>query len=224
MDRREVVRLLTGVLVVPTLSGYSAEELLALGRRLNARITEGGRGPNLFDPHQRSTVSAIAERIIPATDTAGARAARVPEFIELIVAEHYTEDERIRFLAGLTDVDARCRAAVGRDFIETSPVEQDRILGVLEAKAEPALAQKPPEKKPIEPSQKPEEKPAEKPREARQETPVEQPDSFWRQIKFLTIYGYYTSEIGVIRELHTVVIPGRYDPCAATGVGTPGGS
>jgi hypothetical protein len=28
----------------------------------------------------------------------------------------------------------------------------------------------------------------------------------------------------VIRELHTVVIPGRYDPCAATGVGTPGGS
>jgi len=202
MDRREVVRLLTGALAVPTLSGYSAEELLALGRRLNAKITERVHGPNLFDPHQRATVSAIAERIIPATDTPGARAARVPEFIELIVAERYTEDERTRFLAGLTDVDARCRAAVGRDFVETSPIEQDRILGVLEA----------------------EEKPAEKPREARQEKPVEQPKPFWRQIKFLTVYGYYTSEIGVVRELHTVVIPGRYDPCTATGVRAPGGS
>jgi hypothetical protein len=224
MDRREVVRLLSGALAVPLLSGYSAEELLALGRRLNGRITEGVRRPNVFDPHQRATVSAIAERIIPATDTPGARVARVPEFIELIVAEHFTDDERTRFVAGLTDVDARCRAAVRCAFIETSPVEQDRILRVLDAKAEPTLVQKPPEKKPIEPSQKPEEKPAEKPREARQEKPVEQPATFWQQIKFLTVYGYYTSEIGVVRELHTVVIPGRYDPCVATGVRAPGGS
>jgi hypothetical protein len=28
----------------------------------------------------------------------------------------------------------------------------------------------------------------------------------------------------VVRELHTVVIPGRYDPCAATGVKVPRGS
>jgi hypothetical protein len=224
MDRREVVRLLAGALAVPPLSGYSSEELLALGRRLNARITQRARGPILFDPHQRATVSAIAERIIPATDTPGAGAARVPEFIELIVAEHYPDDERTRLLSGLTDVDARSRAAVGRDFVEASPVEQDRILGVLEAKAESALTQKPPEKKPIEPSQKPEEKPAEKPREALQEKPLEQPEPFWRQIKFLTVYGYYTSEIGVVRELHTVVIPGRYDPCTATGVRAPGGT
>jgi Gluconate 2-dehydrogenase subunit 3 len=224
MDRREVVRLLSGALAVPMLSGYSAEGLLVLGRRLNDRITEGLHGSTVFDPHQRAIVSVIAERIIPATDTPGARAARVPEFIELIVAEHFTDDERTRFVAGLIDLDVRCRAAVGHAFLEASPVEQDRILGVLDAKAAPALAQQPPEKKPIEPSQKPEEKPAEKPREARQEKPVEQPATFWQQIKFLTVYGYYTSEIGVVRELHTVVIPGRYDPCAATGVRAPGGS
>jgi glucoside 3-dehydrogenase (cytochrome c) hitch-hiker subunit len=224
MDRRDVVRLLAGVVAVPVLSRYSADELLALGRRLNARASGLEHSLGFFDPHQRATVAAIAERIIPETDTPGAGAAGVPAFIELIVAEHYHDDERSRFLAGLEDVDARSRTAVKRDFIGASPADQDRILALLETEAEPALAEKAPEKKPAEPSQKPNEKPAEKPREALPEGPVEKPEPFWRQIKFLTIYGYYTSEIGVVQELHTVVIPGRYDPCIATGVRAPGRS
>lgn len=222
MNRREVVRLLGSVVAVPMLAGYRPEELLVLGQRLNAMVKREG-APGLFDPHQRATVSAIAECIIPETDTPGARAAGVPEFIALIVAEHYRDEERARFLAGLADVDRRSRATVHRDFAVASQAEQERILLALERESEPALVQKPPEKKPIEPSEKPEDKPAEKPREAQQEKPVEQPVPFWQQIKFLTIYGYYTSEIGVNRELHTVVIPGRYDPCAAAGVHAPGG-
>jgi hypothetical protein len=220
MDRREVVQLLSGALAVPMLSGYSPEALLALGRRLNARITERVPGPNLFDPHQRATVAAIAERIIPETETPGARAAGVPGFIELIVAEHYNDDERARFLAGLTDVDARSRAASGRDFIRTLPAEQDGILSALQDEAEPALAEKPPEKKLEEPGHKP----TEKPREALPAKPIEKQVPFWGQIKFLTIYGYYTSEIGVTRELHSIVIPGRYDPCVAAGIRAPGGN
>lgn len=38
-------------------------------------------------------------------------------------------------------------------------------------------------------------------------------DSFWRDLKHLTIYGYYTSEIGIEEELHTNRFPGRYDGC-----------
>jgi gluconate 2-dehydrogenase gamma chain len=219
MDRREVVRLLAGALVVPGLSGYDAEKLLTLGQRLNARA--GEHPLNLFDPHQRATISAIAERIIPETDTPGAVAAGVPGFIELIVAENYQDEEQTGFLAGLTDVDVRSNSLFKRSFVDATSTEQDRILARLEKEAGPILAQKPPEKKPIEPSQKPAEKPAEKPREARQEKPAEQPAPFWGQIKFLTIYGYYTSEIGVVRELQTVVIPGRYDPCIATGLRAP---
>jgi gluconate 2-dehydrogenase gamma chain len=224
MDRRDVVRLLAGVVAVPMLSRYSADELVGLGHRLNARASGLEDSLGLFDPHQRATVAAMAERIIPESDTPGAGGASVPAFIELIVAEHFRDDERSRFLAGLEDVDARSRALVNRDFIEAAPVDQDRILSLLESEAEPALAEPAPEKKPVEPSQKPNEKPAEKPREARQEKPDEKPASFWRQIKFLTVYGYYTSEIGVVQELHTVVIPGRYDPCLATGVRAPGRS
>jgi len=223
MHRREVVRLLAGVVAVPALSRYSSEELLALGRRLNSRVAAQPALPDLFDPHQRATVAAIAECILPETDTPGARAAGVPGFIELIVAEHYNDDERARFLAGLTEVDARSRAASGRDFVETRPAGQNGILSALEDEAEPAQAEKQPEKKPEEPSHKPTGKPSEKPREALPAKPIEKQVPFWGQIKFLTIYGYYTSEIGLTRELHSVVIPGRYDPCVAAGIRAPGG-
>ena len=36
-------------------------------------------------------------------------------------------------------------------------------------------------------------------------------DSFWRDLKYLTLYGYYTSEVGMTRELRTPRIPGRFD-------------
>ena len=37
--------------------------------------------------------------------------------------------------------------------------------------------------------------------------------SFWRDLKYLTIYGYYTSRIGIQEELKTKFYPGRYDGC-----------
>jgi gluconate 2-dehydrogenase gamma chain len=223
MDRRDVVRLLAGMVAVPVLSRYSAEELFALGSRLNARARRVP-APGLFDPHQRATVAAIAERIIPETDTPGARVAGVHDFIELIVTEHYRDDERAQFIDGLTNVDERSQARFRRDFVESEPARQNEILAGLEDEAGPVPVLKRPEKKPIEPSQQPEDKPAEKPREARPESPTEKPAPFWHQIKFLTIYGYYTSKIGVTRELKSVMIPGRYDPCTATGIKAPRGS
>ncbi len=36
-------------------------------------------------------------------------------------------------------------------------------------------------------------------------------DSFWRDLKQLTLFGYYTSEIGIEEELHTNRFPGRFD-------------
>jgi gluconate 2-dehydrogenase gamma chain len=36
-------------------------------------------------------------------------------------------------------------------------------------------------------------------------------DSFWRDLKHLTVYGYYTSEIGIRQELKTPTVPGYFD-------------
>jgi gluconate 2-dehydrogenase gamma chain len=36
---------------------------------------------------------------------------------------------------------------------------------------------------------------------------------FFREIKELTLVGYYTSEVGATRELHHVAVPGRFEGC-----------
>lgn len=42
----------------------------------------------------------------------------------------------------------------------------------------------------------------------------EGPSHWFGTVKYLTIWGYYTSEIGVVRELGQVSHGGRYDGCA----------
>ena len=203
MDRRSMLRLLGGTVAVPALAGFTPESLFAEGQRLNSRINEfppsghdtiGRLGPlGPFDAHQNKTVDVIAELIIPATDTPGARAARVNEFIALMVAKWYTEEQRQQFFKGLTSIDELSTAATGRKFVDGTFAQQGAILTTLDA--ESAVARKTPNAKP----------------------------HFFQEMKWLTLYGYYTSDIGVNRELKRPVWPGRYDPCAATGIRAPGG-
>ena len=70
------------------------------------------------------TVTTLAEHIIPETDTPGASAARVNEFIDLLLAEWCDDAERERFLRGLADVDARSLHAFGNVFVHTTPDRQ----------------------------------------------------------------------------------------------------
>ena len=71
-----------------------------------------------LNPHQNATVTTISEIIIPQTDTPGAKAARVNEFIDLILTEWYDDEEKSIFLTGLTDVDTRARDLFGKDFVD----------------------------------------------------------------------------------------------------------
>ncbi|MDP3717940.1 MAG: gluconate 2-dehydrogenase subunit 3 family protein [Acidobacteriota bacterium] len=42
----------------------------------------------------------------------------------------------------------------------------------------------------------------------------EGPTHWFGAVKYLTIWGYFTSEVGVVRELGQWPLPGRYDGCA----------
>lgn len=189
MNRRGMLRLL-GSAAIPALAGLTPERLFALAEELHRRLAAPEpRSLRVLDRHQNEIVTAIAEMIIPETDTPGARAARVNEFIDLIVAEWYDGEERERFLSGIGGVDARSRSTFGSDFLSRSETERVALLRALDAEVS-AL------------------------REARKN-----PDQhFFQQMKWLTVYGYYTSELGVTLELKEEVVPGRYDPCVATGI------
>lgn len=194
MDRRNLIRILGGALALPALHGLTAEEAWALGRTLHRRIDRAPRRGRVLNDAQMRMVADMAERIIPATDTPGGAAARVNEFVDLMLAEWYDEPDRIRFLDGLVQIDARARARSAAPFSELSEADQTALLEDLDAELVALRA-------------------ADLPTDGH----------FFQQMKWLTVHGYYTSDVGVNDELRWVAIPGGYDPCRAFAPRTTGG-
>ena len=127
-------------------------------------------------------VGEVSELIIPTTDTGGALAAGVPEFVKMMLAEWFTQAERDNFIAGLQEFSAGALKKYGKKFGELTASQKDQYFGELLATAEGAAAA---------------------PR-----TP------FVVLMKRLTIFGYYTSELGATTELHQHIAVAQYEPAA----------
>lgn len=179
MDRREALKrvafLLGGTLSAPAISGVLS----------GCRVSSDGETwtPQTLTAQQNDLVATIAEHIIPETDTPGARAARVHEFIDRMLTEWYPAEDRERFLAGLAEVDERSQQMNGGALLESSAEEQVAVLSALDEEAFADEAG----------------------------SSGEQP--FFRTMKELTLLGYYTSEVGATEELQWLAVPGRYEGC-----------
>ena len=101
MDRRELVSLLGA-------AGLAGLACRPDGSGDNPSLQRAQSGPpyqfKALDAEQAATVAVLVDCIIPATETPGAAAAGVPEFIDVIVGEWYHPDERAQFLAGLAEL------------------------------------------------------------------------------------------------------------------------
>jgi gluconate 2-dehydrogenase gamma chain len=161
--------LLGGAISAPTLAGVLDA---ATGRAWTA--TQGWT-PRTLSADQLELVAVMAEHILPATDTPGARAAGVHRFVDVLLTDHYPAEERDRFLAGLADVDQRARTTHGTTFVACQPAEQIAMLTTLDEAAFPEGDR----------------------------SGTGQPEAwFFRRLKELTLVGYYTSRPGATEELH----------------------
>ncbi|GIV58224.1 MAG: hypothetical protein KatS3mg042_1137 [Rhodothermaceae bacterium] len=142
MNRREAIKrvglLFGGVLYAPAVAG------LLSGCRSGG---EAAFTPRTLTPEQNDLVIHLTEMIIPETDTPGAKAARVNEFVDLILTDWAPAEDRDRFLAGLADVEARSQAAYQVAFLEATPEQQVALLTQLEDEALAAPA--PPDAQPF---------------------------------------------------------------------------
>lgn len=86
----------------------------------------------VLDEREREILAAISERMIPATDTPGAIEAGVPQFVELILSDWHTAEERRPVLEGMAQLDADCEAAYGTAFAACSVAEQTQALAATE--------------------------------------------------------------------------------------------
>lgn len=221
ITRREALRR-TAVLLGAAISGPTVAGVLAGCGRGAPRA----RSLEVLSADEHRLVGVIAEHIIPETDTPGALGVGVPEFIDEMLADYFTEAERTRFVAGLTELDGRAMRAHGDHFVDCAPEQQLALLDELDREAFAPLAPPPPEPPPVaaaaegvpeDPApveEAGESEPvaqswihAEGPRPPRREVP------FFRTMKELTVVGYYTSEIGATVELRHEAFPGRYEGC-----------
>ena len=127
MDRREAIRrtaLMLGLAISPSL-------LTAVARAQTAAAAGSKPKTTYLTPAQLETAGALAERIIPRTDTPGALEVGLIAFLGLIYGEFMSQEERDRFTQGLAAIDAASVAVCQTRFARASPEQQDVMLRKL---------------------------------------------------------------------------------------------
>jgi Gluconate 2-dehydrogenase subunit 3 len=137
VNRRDALRRLAigGVgaatlpLWVESLSAFAAEHAHTQPRKAKDAVKAAWK-PAVFTAHQNATVIELSELIIPQTDTPGAKAAHVNEFIDSVLARAKA-DEREKFLAGLAWIDERTTRDHQKKFIDCTPEQQTALLTAI---------------------------------------------------------------------------------------------
>lgn len=80
---------------------------------------------------QFAVVEAIAERILPRTDTPGARDVGVPQFIDVMFGGYLTPADKKTWTEGLADVEARALRSHRQSFSRLSEAQQDALLKTI---------------------------------------------------------------------------------------------
>jgi hypothetical protein len=82
--------------------------------------------PTFFQPAEFQTIEALAERIIPRSDTPGARDAGVALLIDKAILADHTLMQPYR--AGIADLNALALSSYGQEFLL---LDEERQIGVL---------------------------------------------------------------------------------------------
>jgi hypothetical protein len=138
LDRRQALRTLAfggiGAVAAPAWAETLAEIARAHADHAHTAVTAAAEAapwaPKVFDAHQNETVVVLSELIIPQTDTPGAKAAKVNEFVDLVLSDA-SESDRKQFLKGLAWMDARSQELFGTDFVSAAPEQQTALLTIL---------------------------------------------------------------------------------------------
>ena len=139
----------------------------------------------LFEKEQLAFLNEVAETILPETSTPGAKAAKVGDFMAVMVRDCYTTEDQKVFMDGISDLDKTSEEKFGKNFMECNAKQRTDLLKELD------LAQK-----------------------DHQENKKEgQPNHYFRMMKELTLLGYFTSELGATKALRYLPVPGRYEGC-----------
>ena len=176
--RRETLKIL-GAIGTTCAFPFSANELYGQHVHSQAPIQASGAAlapagpyqPAFFGPAEWERVGTLADLIVPPTDTPGAVAAGVPQYIDQVLSAN--PENRGLMRAGLEWIEERARELFSEGFVKLAEERQIQILQPLSEEAD------------------------RHPQPAAEDLPVR----FFRVLKNLTADGYYTSRAGLVEEL-----------------------
>jgi len=195
INRREAIRRVSALLGGVAFVGGSG--LLAAAESARTAAARTGE----FTDQDIAFLDEIAETILPATKTPGAKAAKTGAFMALMVTDCYSPAEQKTFRDGMRAIDEAARKAHGAPFMAATPEQRLAVLSVLDQEQKHLMDA----------------------REAarREDDSAKHPAHYFRMMKELALLGFFTSEIGYTKVLRYAEVPGRFDPCIPYTKGEP---
>ncbi len=207
MNRRDLLKqiaLLTGGAVI-------GGEVFLSGCKTGVKTEIG------FTETTIALLDEVGETILPATSSPGAKAAKIGNFMKVIVTDCYDEKDQKIFNEGIGKLQEACKKQKGKSFMECTPQERHDFLVALDKEAkehQKKKKEKEEEQKKKEQDIKQKEqtdKGANDPAKEEQEEALK--THYFIMIKQLTLWGYFTSKEGMMKALNYVPVPGKYLGC-----------
>ena len=98
-----------------------------------------------FTAEDLAFLDEIGETIIPTTDTPGAKATKIGEFIQMMVKDCYDADQQTTFITGLNTIRTDFKAEKSVDFMEGTPEDRLAFLNAMHQKYVASGEEKQPE-------------------------------------------------------------------------------
>ena len=86
----------------------------------------------VFDPAQFALTQAIADTILPRTESPSATDVHVPEFMDLLLRDVFSNEAKEHLLKGLDQFDLDCKAANEKPFVKLDAAERHAYLRPLD--------------------------------------------------------------------------------------------
>jgi hypothetical protein len=202
VNRREALHWVAALFGGTALVG--GRGLLSASERASFPLQDAALGE--FTAGDIAFLDEVAETILPATKTPGAKAAKTGAFMALMVTESYHAAERKVFREGMTKLDDAMRQANGHSFLQATPAQRLALLTIVDREQKRVMDSR---------------KAALDARDAAATIEPPPPAHYFRMMKELALLGYFTSEIGCTQAMHYVESPGRFDPCVPYAPGDP---
>lgn len=98
-------------------------------------LAQSAAGQRYLDDAKFTLLGAVAETIVPKTDTAGALEADVPAKFDAVLKDWASPETRAQIAGALLEIDALAREAQGKSFTALDAKERHDLLSAHDAKS-----------------------------------------------------------------------------------------